>query len=59
MITKEIVLQDVIDNYGEWLEMSLNPNVMISDILAQKIVVLSNKIVYLERRLQDVSTAIY
>jgi len=58
MITKETVLQEAKDTFGEWLEMSHDPHGLLADILSQKIVLLTNQIAYLERRLQHVSSGI-
>lgn len=56
MITKDAVIKDVEEFYGEWLEMSHNPHALLAEILAQKVVSLTSQIVYLERRLQHVAT---
>lgn len=58
MITKENILQEAKDTFGEWLEMSHDPQGLLADILSQKIVLLTNQIAYLERRLQHVSSGI-
>jgi len=59
MISKESVLKEVQESYGEWLEMSDDPKSMIADILSQKVVSLSAHIIYLERRLEYANSTIH
>jgi len=48
------ILQQTKQDYSEWLEMSENPDALVSGILAGKIVKLKDHIEYLERRLNHV-----
>ena len=54
MKAQEIISQVKFDA-SEWLEMTKNPDAIVSGILANKIVQLQEHIEYLERRLQYVS----
>ncbi len=50
------LIKQVKNNASEWLEMSQNPDAIVSGILARKIIKLQDHIEYLERRLHHVST---
>ena len=52
-MTPEDVIKEVQDNASEWLEMSENPEELMTGILANKIVKLNSYIIYLERRLKN------
>jgi hypothetical protein len=48
----EDILREVHESASEWLEMSDNPDAMVSGILANRIVMLVDYIKYLEKRLE-------
>lgn len=48
------VIQQIREDASEWIEMSNNPDALVSGILANKIVALESYIEYLERRLKNV-----
>ncbi len=54
MTSCELIRQVKIDA-SEWMEMSDNPDAIVSGILANKIIRLQDHIEYLERRLNYVS----
>jgi hypothetical protein len=54
MLADEII-DEVRESWGEWLEMSPNPDLMVIKALAHKVVQQSNHIEYLERRLKRVT----
>jgi len=54
MTSCDVIKQVKIDA-SEWLEMTNNPDAVVSGILANKIIRLQDHIEYLERRLQHVS----
>ncbi len=45
------IIREVQKNASEYLEMVANPEAFVSGILANKIVMLQNHIIYLEKRL--------
>ena len=50
MMTANEIIKETCENAMEWIEMSSNPEMTLSIILAQKIVKLNSYIDYLERR---------
>ena len=46
------IITQVREDASEWLEMSNNPDALVSGILANKIIKLESYIEYLERRLK-------
>lgn len=54
-MTAEEVIRQVQEDAAEWLEMAPDPAMMISGILAAKIVKMQSQIDYLEARLEYVS----
>ena len=53
----ETVIREVKEHASEWLEMSDNPDRILSGILAHKIVELTSYIEYLEKRIQHVTSS--
>lgn len=45
------VLREVQESYSEWLEMTENPAALVAGILANRVIVLMDKVQYLEKRL--------
>ncbi len=54
-MTAQDIIRQVEKDASEWLEMTENPDAMVSGILAQRIVDLQGYIEYLETRLDYVS----
>lgn len=54
-MTIDDIINDVKEGCSEWLEMTDNPDQIVIRALAGRIVLLNDKINYLERRLQYVS----
>lgn len=52
MMTATEIIQETCSTAQEWIEMSSNPEMTLSIILAQKIVQLNSYIDYLERRVK-------
>jgi len=52
MRTANEIIKETFHSASEWIEMSSNPEMTLSIILAQKIVKLNDYIDYLERRLK-------
>lgn len=57
MMTANEIIQQTCEIAAEWIEMSDNPQMTLSIILAQKIVKLNWHIEYLEKRLEHVNRA--
>ena len=55
-MTPEDIIREVQENAAEWLEMSKNPAELTAGILAKRIIVLTDYIEYLEKRLNYVRT---
>ncbi len=55
-MTAQDLIKQAKDSAGEWIEMTSNPDAIVSGILANKIIRLQDHIEYLERRLHHVST---
>lgn len=53
-MTAQDIIKQVEENASEWLEMTKNPDAIVSGILANKIVKLQEHIEYLEKRLNYV-----
>jgi hypothetical protein len=51
----EDVIKEIQDKYGEYFEMSQNPTDLLVGILVQKVVVLTDYVEHLEKRLGHVS----
>jgi hypothetical protein len=56
-MTSYDIIEQVKLNASEWMEMSDNPDAIVSGILANKIIKLQDHIEYLEKRLHHVSTS--
>jgi hypothetical protein len=54
-MTTEDIIRQVQEDASEWLEMSENPDALVSGILAGKIIKLNSYIEYLEKRINHVS----
>lgn len=50
------IIREVQESASEWLEMSEDPDTLVSVILANKIIKLQQHIQYLEKRLNHVSS---
>jgi hypothetical protein len=56
-MTPADIIREVQEDAGEWLEMSSNPDAIVSGILAKRIVKLNDYITYLERNLHYVNSS--
>ncbi len=52
------IIEEIREQYSEWIEMSEDPATFVAGVLAIKIIKLNEHIEYLERRLDHVSTNI-